>query len=158
MLPSSQKSFTVLVVEDDPDLADWMIDCLQNQTIPLNIHHAINGEMALQYLLQKGRFSSPQSSPRPHLILLDLHLPKYSGLEILKKIRSHSDLENIPVIILSGSQSDPDMQQAYRLHANSYLVKPIDSTEFEALLKLICQYWLLWNNVPTPQTGTNHAK
>lgn len=148
MNQNAPSRFDVLLIEDDTDQAQWIKDHMQNQAIKMRVHHVLDGEEALNYLLHKDKFVSPQTSPQPHLILLDLRLPKYDGLEVLEKIRALPHALEIPIIILSASQSDRDMQKAYQLHANSYLVKPLNDDEFETLLIHLCQYWLRWNHTP----------
>ena len=107
-----------------------------------------DGESALDYLLGKGEYADRNRYPLPELVLLDLNLPKYSGFEILEKLGSQPNLSRLPVIVLTSSTKSADINRAYDLGANSYLVKP-DS--FEDLVKLvdgINLYWLLFNHSP----------
>jgi CheY-like chemotaxis protein len=112
------------------------------------IYHVADGEAALDYLLQRADYINPADCPRPHIILLDLRLPKIDGLEVLKRIKSTPDLETIPVIVLTTSATERDVVKAYEAHANSYLVKPVDFDKFTTLMDELGFYWLGWNHYP----------
>ena len=107
-----------------------------------------DGQAAIDYLYRKEAFADPLASPRPGVILLDLRLPKVDGLEVLKTIKSDPGLATIPVVVLTTSAAEADMVKAYDLHANSYLVKPVDFPQFVALLDTLGYYWLAWNERP----------
>jgi CheY-like chemotaxis protein len=107
-----------------------------------------DGEAAVSYLFRRGDWSDPQSSPRPHLILLDLRLPKLDGFHVLREIKESSELSDIPAVILTTSEAESDMLRAYSSHANSYLVKPVDFDRFVDLVGEIERYWLEWNRQP----------
>jgi CheY-like chemotaxis protein len=111
----------------------------------LNLVHLEDGEAALAYL--NGR-DAPGSPERPHLILLDLRLPRVDGLEVLREIKSSPDLSDIPCVVLTTSRAEGDMVKAYRLHANSYLVKPGSFEHFAALMAEVEHYWLRQNSRP----------
>jgi CheY-like chemotaxis protein len=138
----------VLLVEDDAAHAEIVrrnfADCrLANKMI-----HVDNGQAALDYLHHQNEFSDPAASPRPGIILLDLRLPKVNGLEVLEHIKTNPALSSIPVVVLTTSQAEQDMVQAYALHANSYLVKPVDFTKFTELMTTFGFYWVAWNQYP----------
>ncbi len=139
---------TILLVEDNDDHAELIKRSFENHRMANRIYHAVDGEEALDYLFRKGKFESPQSSPTPHLILLDLRLPKIDGLEVLKKIRTSETLTGIPVVILTSSKADLDPAKAYDYHINSYLVKPVDFEKFTQLIDDLGFYWLAWNQKP----------
>jgi CheY-like chemotaxis protein len=139
----------ILLVEDNPAHAELVTRSLEENRIASRIHHVADGEAAIDYLMRKGRFTQPDSSPRPEVILLDLRLPKVDGLEVLKTIKSTPDLQRIPVVVLTTSAAEPDVSRAYELHANSYLVKPIDYARFTRLMHQLGFYWLEWNHPPT---------
>lgn len=134
----------VLLIEDDADHAELIIRCLEDHPITNAIRHFSDGETALQYLLR----CDDEGWSRPHLILLDLRLPKIDGLEVLKKIRCVKELDSIPVVVLSTSRDSADVNSAYAHHANSYLVKPLDFASFSSLLTQAGFYWLRWNHYP----------
>jgi CheY-like chemotaxis protein len=133
----------VLLVEDDPDHAELVRRGLEGIGPRLELTHLADGEVALDYL--KAR--APRDAPgRPHLILLDLRLPRMDGLEVLREIKSSPDLSDIPCVVLTTSRAEGDMVKAYRLHANSYLVKPGSYESFVALMAEVERYWLRQNS------------
>ena len=137
----------VLLVEDDLDHAELVRRGLEQCAPGLTLVHLEDGEAALAYL--NGR-DAPGSPERPHLILLDLRLPRVDGLEVLREIKSSPDLSDIPCVVLTTSRAESDMVKAYRLHANSYLVKPGSYEHFAALMSEIERYWLRENSRPAP--------
>ena len=142
--------FIMLLVEDDPN--DILLiqrafakACLVN---PLKVVR--DGEEALNYLAGSGDFSDRGRFPLPSLILLDLKLPRKSGLEILQWLRQQPALKHIPVIVLTSSKESSDVSRAYDLGANSYLVKPVGFEGLLELVKSIGMYWLILNKTPEP--------
>lgn len=135
----------VLLVEDDPDHAELVRRGLEECCPSLALVHVADGEAALAYL--NGR-DAPGSPERPHLILLDLRLPRVDGLEVLRVIKSSPDLSDIPCVVLTTSRAESDMAKAYRLHANSYLVKPGSYESFVGLMAEVERYWLHQNSRP----------
>jgi CheY-like chemotaxis protein len=136
---------TVLLVEDNADHAELVLRTFEGHSIPVRIHHVTDGEAALDYVFRRGRFGRPEQSPRPHLILLDLRLPRVDGLEVLREIKESADLQEIPTVILTTSEAERDVARAYQHHANSYLVKPVDFSKFTKLMDDLGLYWLGWN-------------
>jgi CheY-like chemotaxis protein len=135
----------VLLVEDDPDHAELVRRGLEAYGSQLRLTHLADGESALEYLKDRA----PRNTPgRPHLILLDLRLPRMDGLEVLREIKSSPDLADIPCVVLTTSRAEGDMLKAYRLHANSYLVKPGDYDSFVELISGVERYWLQENAQP----------
>ena len=139
---------TILLVEDNPDHAELIFRSLKDHRVANKIYHVIDGETALDYLFRRGDYAAAGKSPRPHLILLDLRLPKIDGLEVLKKIKISRKLRMIPVVILTTSEAERDVARAYEYHANSYLVKPVDFGNFSQLMIDLGFYWLAWNYHP----------
>ena len=143
-----QKPMHVLLVEDDPDHADLVtFSLLESPPKATVVHHVTAGDAALDYLYRRGDFADPDQSPRPHLILLDLRLPKVDGLAVLKEIKTSSDeeLRRIPVVVLTSSEANSDTAAAYDFRANSYVVKPVDCEKFHQLMTDLGHYWLVWN-------------
>jgi len=138
----------VLLVEDNMDHAELVIRTLEDHNIANKIKHLMDGQAALDYLLRRDDYQDPASSPRPHMILLDLRLPRVDGLEVLKIIKENNELKHIPVIILTTSEADRDMMRAYDHHVNSYLVKPVGFDDFNKLMTDLGFYWLGWNSHP----------
>ncbi len=142
---------TILFVEDNPDHAELVMRSFEDHRVANQILHLADGETAVDYLLRRGKYSDPETSPRPHVILLDLRLPKVDGIEILRIIRETEEYRTIPVVILTTSHAEMDVSRAYQYHANSYLVKPLDFEKFTKLMDDLGFYWLGWNHYPWPQ-------
>ena len=138
----------ILLVEDNPAHAEMVIRSFQDHRVANKIIHLLDGEAALDYLFRRGQFAVPETSPRPHVILLDLRLPKISGLQILQEIKKNEILLSIPVVILTTSEAERDLVMAYENHTNSYLVKPVDFAKFSQLINDLGLYWLAWNRQP----------
>ncbi len=135
----------VLLVEDNLDHAELIMRTLAEHRLSNEIRLFTDGPSALQYLLRQGNYADPGSSPRPDLILLDLRLPRMDGLEVLRLIKENERLKTIPVVVLSTSDAERDMTEAYKNHANSYLVKPLGFEDFQQLMDDLGTYWLGWN-------------
>ena len=140
----------ILLVEDDPAHAEIVQRNLKDFRVANRIIHVEDGQAALDYLFRRGAYSAPQSSPRPEIVLLDLRLPKVDGLEVLRQIKEDTDLKRIPTVILTTSNVESDMVQAYSNGAGSYLVKPVDFEKFTKLMNDFGYYWLAWNKFPDP--------
>lgn len=135
----------VLLVEDEPAHAEIVKRNFASFQIPNKLVHVDNGQSALDYLYRQGEFFNPETSPRPQLVLLDLRLPKISGHEVLRKIKSDPELVSVPTVVLSTSEAEHDIRQAYQNHANSYLVKPFDFPKFAEMMRSLAEYWLVHN-------------
>lgn len=138
----------ILLVEDNEDHAELVIRQFSVQRIANRIIHISDGEEALNYLFRKGKYSDSVTYPLPNLILLDLRLPKLDGLSVLSEIKRAEELRVIPTVVLTSSESEKDINLAYRNHVNSFLVKPIDFKKFAALMDELGMYWLGWNTNP----------
>jgi CheY-like chemotaxis protein len=138
----------ILLIEDNSDHTELICRNFKSHRIANAIHHVSDGEAAMDYLFQRNEYSDPEKSPRPHVILLDLRLPKIDGLEVLKEIKASEELRCIPVVILTTSDAEKDIASAYKYHANSYLVKPVDYAKFSQLMDDLGFYWLVWNQHP----------
>ena len=136
---------TILLVEDDDDHAKLVRRGLGRSPVPFRLEHVKDGEAALDYLHQRGRFAEPATSPRPALILLDLRLPRIGGLEVLAEIKELESLRDIPTVVLTSSESERDKARAYGHHANSYVPKPVDFGQFGRLMEELGLYWLSVN-------------
>ncbi|WP_238985429.1 response regulator [Nitrosococcus halophilus] len=147
----------ILLIEDNADHAELVIRSFQEHRIANRIYHVSHGEEALQYLFRQGNYTNPKASPRPHVILLDLRLPRIDGLEILETIRSTPEITNIPIVVLTTSQAEQDVARAYSEHVNSYLVKPVDFDSFNRMMEDLGFYWLAWNHYPWSETSSKLA-
>ena len=139
---------TILLVEDNLPHAELVMRSLETHQIANRIYHVADGEAALAYLFRQGMYADPLTSPRPQVVLLDLRLPRLSGLEVLREIRSSNALRTLPVVILTTSTAAQDVTSAYVQHANSYLVKPGDFAQFSHLMQDLGFYWLGRNYYP----------
>ena len=136
----------ILLIDDNPADAELTRQCFRESRIPNEVHCVMDGERALAFLRREGTFGQ---SPRPDLVLLDLNMPGIDGREILAAIKTDPELLAIPVVILTTSDADSDVSEAYRLHANSYLRKPVDLDEFFELADAVCTYWFHYVKLPS---------
>lgn len=136
----------VLLVEDNPAHAKLMMRTLNEFGESLDIEHVSDGEAALAYLFRKGKYENRRS--QPHLVLLDLRIPKFDGLTVLGRIKEDPELKHIPVVILTTSDADSDVRSATDRFANSYLVKPIEYLQFVNLMRSVGEYWTEMNQSP----------
>ena len=135
----------VLLVEDNDDHAELVLRQMAEHRIANEVIRLADGQEALDYLFRMGKFEDPHSSPRPHVIFLDLRLPKVDGLEVLKALKDSDDLRDIPVVVLTTSEGERDVARAYLNHTNSYVVKPVDYHKFRDLMDNLGFYWMSWN-------------
>jgi CheY-like chemotaxis protein len=139
---------TILLVEDNPDHAELVMRTMEDFSVANTIVHLEDGEASLDYLHGRGAYADRARHPLPHLMLLDLRLPRVNGLEVLKQVKEDGKLQALPVVILTTSDAELDMAKAYEYHANSYLTKPVDFCDFSRMLKDLGFYWLAWNRRP----------
>lgn len=129
----------ILLVEDSPSDAELMIEALLEGRLSLDVAHVEDGEAAMRYLRHQGEY---QTTDHPDLVLLDLHLPRKNGLEVLAEIKADEQLRRIPVIMLTSSDSEDSVRQAYDLYTNCYVNKPADLDQFAETVKKIETFWL----------------
>lgn len=139
------KPIEILLVEDSPSDADLAMEALSNGKILNNLHFVEDGVEAIKFLRKKPPYIKV---PRPDLILLDLNLPKKSGVEVLKEIKTDPNLKQIPVLILTTSAAQEDIIKSYSLHANCYITKPVDFLQFTKVVRLIEEFWLAVVKLP----------
>ena len=139
---------SILLVEDNPDHAELVIRNLHDGRLAKTVFHVEDGEAALDFLFNRGSYSDREKYPRPHLVLLDLRLPKVDGIEVLKVVKGSGLLKSIPVVILTTSPTERDLAMAYQYYTNSYLTKPVDFESFSNLLRDLGYYWLALNMRP----------
>jgi len=135
----------ILLIEDNLSHAEIIKRNLMNQPVKNTIFHLSDGEKAIEYLMHKKKYKNISKYPTPHLVLLDLRLPKVDGIEVLKFIKTSKELKRIPVIILTSSNASKDMVEAYTNLANSYLVKPIDFDQFSFVMSSFASFWFNYN-------------
>ncbi len=146
----SGQSLLILLVEDNPAHAELVKRSFQEHPVDYQIIHLPDGEEALEYLFQRGDYADKRKHPRPHIILLDLRLPCLDGLDVLRQIKTADEeaLRQIPVVVLTTSEAEQDLTQAYNRHVNSYVVKPLNFEGFTALMDDLGFYWQQWNYYP----------
>jgi two-component system, chemotaxis family, response regulator Rcp1 len=133
------KAIEVLLVEDSPGDVRLTREAFKDTKVHINLHVAVDGVEAMAFLKREGAHTN---AIRPDLILLDLNLPKKDGREVLAEIKESPALKSIPVVILTTSASDADIQQSYQFHANCYISKPVDLEGFLKVVKSIDNFWL----------------
>lgn len=144
----TRRATSILLVEDEESHAYLIRRHTEHLPAVGRIDRVADGQAALDYLFDET------SHPHPDLVLLDLQLPRVSGLEVLGAIKSSEALRSIPVVVLTTSDADKDVTSAYQLQANGYIVKPVDPSAFGEMLASVVRYWLTYNYHP-PQNGDN---
>lgn len=139
--------FRILLVEDSPDDVALTREAFSESRGPVELHVARDGVEALDILHRRGGHAQ---APRPDLILLDLNLPRKDGWEVLAELKEDSDLQVIPVVVLSTSQSEADIRTAYRLQANCYIPKPVDFDRFLEVIRAVEHFWSDVVRLPSP--------
>ena len=137
----------ILLVEDNPSDQELTLKALKKYNLSNSIYAVEDGAEALDFVFAEGKYSSRDISLLPKLILLDLKLPKVSGLEVLKRIKSDQYTKKIPVVVLTSSKEEKDIVESYEYGVNSYIVKPVDFTKFIESIREIGFYWLLLNQI-----------
>ena len=136
------ESQLILIVEDNDDDFIATMRAFKKSNLVNPVRRCTNGEQALDYLLQRGEFSAIGAAPRPNLVLLDLNLPGTDGREVLRAIKAAPELKKIPVIVLTTSNAEQDIEQCYAAGANSYVQKPVDFESFIRAIARLSEYWL----------------
>lgn len=137
-------STDVLLVEDNIYDAELAILALQKRNLASGIQHVTDGAQALDFMFYRGKFEK-RKRQQPKIILLDLKMPKVSGFEVLKELKSNETTKAIPIVILTSSALDPDIEKCYKLGANSYIVKPVGFDNFTQTVIDLGMYWVLVN-------------
>jgi CheY-like chemotaxis protein len=140
------KDCMILMADDDPDdrllVKDALGECENESKVADQLRFVTDGEDLMDYLLRRGRYADPGSSPRPDLILLDLNMPRKDGREALREIRNDAELRNIPVVVFSTSRAETDIKLVYGLGANSFVTKPVSFDSLVSTLSVLARYWL----------------
>ncbi|MGL5511000.1 MAG: response regulator [Microcoleaceae cyanobacterium] len=135
----------ILLVEDSKSDAVLTAETLSESKILNQLHIVRDGAEAMDFLYQEGKY---QDAPRPDLILLDLNLPKKNGREVLAEIKNHPQLKTIPVVILTTSDYEGDILKSYELHANCYITKPVELSQFINMMKTLENFWFAIVKLP----------
>ena len=148
----------VLLAEDNDDDVELTRQGFNRTKLLLNLHRVRNGEECLAFLRKQGEYVNV---PTPDLILLDLNMPKVSGLQVLAEMEKDERLRGLPVVVLTTSDKADEIQKLYKLHCNSYIVKPIDFNQFLNVVRAIAEYWFTVVVLPkaaSPEKATTHAR
>jgi len=140
-----QRPIAILMVEDSPSDAQLTVEALHAAKIANRLSHVEDGVEAMRFLRRQGPYAD---APRPDLILLDLNLPRMDGREVLDELKRDLNLKVIPVVVLTTSRSEQDVLRSYQLHANCYIIKPVDFTQFMGVVKAIEHFWLTVVTLP----------
>jgi CheY-like chemotaxis protein len=136
---TESRQIEILLVEDNPGDARLTQEAMRAAKMTNVLHIVEDGEQAMEFLRRRSRF---KDAPRPDLILLDLNLPKKDGRAVLAEVKTDPDLRRIPVVVLTTSRSEEDVMQAYDMHANAYVTKPVNLDQFMRIVALIDEFWL----------------
>jgi len=142
---SSLDSKLILLIEDNIDDERLTLRALRRNNIMNEVVVACDGQEAIDYLFGSGSFTGRDMSVMPAVVILDLKLPRLSGLEVLKRIRANEQTRRIPVVVLTASEDEAQVEASYALGANSYIHKPTDPAEFSEMILQVAMYWLLLN-------------
>ena len=146
-MPDDLKHVEILLVEDNPTDAEMAMRALKRGQVANNVTWVKDGEQALDYLFRRGEHAA-RSSQDPRLVMLDLKMPKIDGIEVLRQIKASESTRSIPVVMLTSSAEERDLVETYRLGVNSYIVKPVDFTQFNETVAKAGLYWIVVNKTP----------
>ncbi len=138
----------ILLVEDNPTDVELTLRTLKKHNLANHVEVVRDGAEALDFIFATGAYKDRKIDKKPKVILLDLKLPKVDGLEVLRKIKSDERTKDIPVVVLTSSKEEKDRVESYRLGVNSYIVKPVDFTQFTKAVSELGLYWVLLNKSP----------
>jgi CheY-like chemotaxis protein len=141
-------STDILIVEDSPEDLEATVRVLRKSGLKNAIYHCRSGDEALDYLYRRDRYAERETSPRPGIILLDLNMPGTDGREVLETIKTDQQLRRIPVVVLTTSGDERDVEMSYALGANSYIQKPVDLEGFVRAVTMLKGYWFEINVLP----------
>lgn len=138
----------ILLVEDNPRDAELIIRALKKMHLADHLIHVEDGVEALDFLFTRGQYAGRNMDDLPKVILLDIKLPRIDGLEVLSTIKTNERMRAIPVVIVTSSAENPDISKAYKLGANSYVIKPVHFDSFIEAMTRLGMYWMMANHAP----------
>ncbi|MBA4156820.1 MAG: response regulator [Gemmatimonadetes bacterium] len=144
-----EKSIVILIADDDADDRMLAREALEEARLANTLYFVEDGEELMDYLLRRGRYMDPASSPRPGLILLDLNMPRKDGREALSEIKADPELRRIPVVILTTSKAEEDIFRTYDVGANSFITKPVTFEGLVEIIRALGHYWFSVVEIPT---------
>ncbi|MFO0885468.1 MAG: response regulator [Pirellulales bacterium] len=151
------KPITILMADDDADDRQMTREAFEESRLANDLRFVENGVQLMDYLLRRNNFQSPESSPRPGLILLDLNMPKMDGREALQQIKSDPRLKNIRVVVMTTSKAEEDIVRTYDLGASSYVTKPVTFAALVDVIRTMGKYWLEIVELPSDAEVDGHA-
>jgi CheY-like chemotaxis protein len=149
-LPAQPKP-SLLIVEDSNEDFEAFQRFLQQSPLSISVQRCVNGDQALAFLYQTGKYTDSKSSPRPGIIVLDLNLPGTDGREVLRQIKQDDNLKTIPVIVFTTSNNPKDIEVCYQYGVNSYIIKPINFAQLQRDIQLLIDYWFEITTLLDPQ-------
>ena len=152
MREQSRRPAEILLVEDNPDDVEITLRAFHKVRLANTVHVVRDGQEALDFVFREGDYSDRADAPQPDVILLDLNLPKVSGLEVLEKVKASDGLSLIPVIVLTVSEQQEDVRESYKLGANTYITKPVDFEKFVHAMEILDEYWMVIARLPPKET------
>ena len=144
----------ILLIEDSPEDTEAMRRAFKKSGLANPLRHCSDGDDALDYLFQRGPYAEPGMAPRPGVILLDLNMPGTDGREVLAEIKNDEQLRQIPVVVLTTSSDERDIDKCYQAGANSYICKPVDLEGFMHAVQMLKDYWFEIVVLPRPDKST----
>ena len=144
-----ENEIEILLVEDNMGDAEMTIRALKKNNLANKLIHLKDGAEALDFIFAEGNYSMRKVENIPKVILLDLKMPKVNGIQVLQKIKSDDRTKKIPVVVLTSSKEDPDIQECYNLGVNSYVVKPVQFEQFVKAVSELGFYWMILNQQPS---------
>lgn len=138
----------ILLVEDNDNDAEMTMRALRKRNLANSLARVKDGAEALDFLFCRGAYAERENNPSPKVVLLDLHLPKIDGIEVLRTVRANTKTAQLPVVVLTSSNEEKDIIETYKLGVNSYIVKPVDFEKFMDSVASVGLYWLLLNQPP----------
>jgi two-component system response regulator len=138
----------ILLAEDSPSDAEMTIRALKKSNLANQLLHVKDGAEALDFIFSEGKYAGREGGRKPKVIILDLKMPKVNGIEVLQRLKADNNTKTIPVVVLTSSKEDPDIQKCYDLGVNSYIVKPVEFIDFYKVVSELGLYWLIVNHAP----------
>lgn len=143
-----ENEIEILLVEDNPGDAEMTIRALRKNNLANNLLHLKDGAQALDFIFAQGEYANRTNKNLPKIVVLDLKMPKVNGIEVLHRIKNDERTRKMPVVVLTSSKEDPDVDECYRLGVNSYVVKPVEFDEFFKAVSDLGLYWMIVNQNP----------
>jgi len=157
MPPLPGKPITILMADDDPDDRQLTKEAFEECHLANDLRFVQDGVELMDYLLRRGKFTDPSTSPFPGLLLLDLNMPRMDGREALQQIKSNPQLRHLRVVVLTTSKSEEDIYKSYDMSASSYITKPVTFASLVDVIKTMGKYWLEIVELPAEPNGGSHG-